>query len=149
MSGYVWTRVLAPIIVGFGVTFLFIFILFETFGISEYVWPILFPIFTGTFGIIILLSFIIGIISNKGCKVPTDQEMVQHKLVPKYPTHESASTDYPSYDIGTAGAAYIIPLYCPHCMNKLELNRVEWIGAHELTCPSCFSVVQVGVQENF
>lgn len=135
LNRFIWTRVVLPIIIGFGGTFLFIFILFETLGITEYVWPILFPIFATMFGIFIFVAIIGGI----ACKVPNEQTMAQRTYAqPTYPTYDSRST----------GAVYIVPLYCPHCMNKLELDKVDWIGSSELTCPSCFSVVQAGVREN-
>jgi hypothetical protein len=126
-------------LIGFGITFVFIFILFDILGISEYVWPILVPILTTTFGIVFFIFVIIAIVSSQGCNKPSDQEMVQRASYQKYT----------SYDSITIGAAYVIPVYCPQCMNKLELDKVEWIGSSELTCPSCFSVVQASVREEF
>lgn len=136
-------------IIGFGITFLFIFFMFEAFGISEYVWPILFPILTTTFGIFLFVFCIIGLVSSKGCNAPSDQEMVQYTSYPQYREFDSSTIEYPSYDSVSTGAVYVIPLYCPHCMNKIELSSVEWIGPNEFTCQNCHSVVQVGVRENF
>lgn len=138
-----------PIVIGIGATFIFIFIMFETFGISEYVWPILFPILSTTFGIILFVFCLVGLVSSKGCNVPSDQRMTQHTLYPRYPRYDSSTIDLPTYDSVTTGAVYVIPTYCPSCMSRLELNKAEWIGPNEFTCPSCFSVVQVGVRENF
>lgn len=141
LNRFIWTRVILPIIIGFGGTFLFIFILFESLGIGEYVWPILVPIFVGTFGIMAIILIILGIVCRTSDgRVPNDQTMVQRAYAqPTYPTYDSPST----------GSVYVIPVYCPHCMNKLELDRVEWIGSSDLTCPSCLNVVQAGVRENF
>jgi len=136
-------------LIGFGITFVFIFILFEILGISELVWPILVPILTTTFGMVFFIFVIIAIVSSQGCNRPSDQEMVQRASYQKYPSHDSTTSEYPTYDSITIGAAYVIPVYCPQCMNKLELDKVEWIGSSELTCPSCFSVVQASVREEF
>ncbi len=136
-------------IIGFGVTFLFIFIMFEAFGISELVWPILFPILTTTFVTFFVVFCIIGLASGKAFKVPSDQEMAKLTSYPRYREHDGAITEYPTYDSLSTGAVYVIPLYCPHCMNKLELSKAEWIGPNELTCQNCQSIVQVGVRENF
>jgi hypothetical protein len=126
-------------IIGFGGMFLFIYIMFESMGIGEYVFPILIPIFGWTFGIMAFVLIILGIACRVGGKVPSDRVMVQHQyLQPTYPTYDSPIT----------GSVYVIPVYCPHCMNRLELDRVEWIGSSDLTCPSCLRVVQGGVREN-
>jgi hypothetical protein len=127
-------------IIVFGGTFLFIFILFESFGITEYVWPILFPILGWTFGIMFFVFLIVGIACRAAGGIPSDQTMVKQTYTqPTYPTYDSPST----------GTVYVVPVYCPHCMNKIELDRVEWVGSSDLTCPSCMSVVQAGVRENF
>jgi len=149
LSSYVWTRVFLPIIIGFSVTFLFLFILFETLDLSEYVWPILFPILGGTFGLMLFTFCIVGLVLSKGCNVPSDQEMVQHAFYPPYSGYDTTSTEYPTHDSVITGAVYVIPLYCPHCMDKLELGKAKWIGSNELTCPSCYRVIQIGVRENF
>ena len=141
MSSVVWKRIVLSIIIVFGGSFFFIYILFEILGITEYVWPILFPIFGMIFGIFALVLLLVGIACRiAGGAVPSDQTMVRR--VYKQPT-------YPTYDSPSTGSLYVIPVYCPHCMNKLELDRVEWVGSSDLTCPSCMSVVQAGVRENF
>ena len=128
-----------PIIFGLGITFLFIFIMFESLGITEYVWPILFPILAWTLGLMAFALIIVGIACRAGVSIPSDQAMVQRTYL--QPTS-------PIYDSPSIGAVYVVPLYCPHCMNRLELDRVEWIGPSDLTCPSCLRVVQAGVREN-
>jgi hypothetical protein len=123
----------------FGGTFLLIYFIFESFGITEYVWPILFPILGWTFGIMFFVFLIAGIACRAGGRIPSDQAMVQRTYAqPTYPTYDSPST----------GSVYVIPVYCPHCMNKIELDRAEWIGSNDLTCPSCMRVVQAGIREN-
>ena len=133
-------RVFLPIIIGFGGTFLLVFVIFEYFGITELVWPIMFPIIGWTFGVMIFVMIIAGIACKAGGGVPSDQTMVKRTYAqPTYPTYDSPST----------GSVYVIPVYCPHCMNKLELDNVEWIGSGDLICPSCLRTVQAGVRENF
>jgi hypothetical protein len=127
-------------IVIFGGVLLMLYFMFESFGIGEYVWPILIPIFGWTFGIMAVVCIIIGVAVRAGGGIPSDQTMVRRAYVqPSYPTYESPST----------GAVYVIPVYCPHCMNKLDLDNVEWIGSADLICPSCQRTVQAGVRENF
>jgi hypothetical protein len=126
-------------IVVFGGVFLLLYIMFESFGITEYVWPILFPILAWTFGIMFFIFLIVGIACRAGGGITRDQTMVRRTYAqPTYPTYDSPST----------GSVYVVPVYCPHCMNKLELDRVEWVGSSDLTCPSCLNVVQAGVREN-
>jgi hypothetical protein len=127
-------------IIGFGGTFLLIFIIFEYFGITDVVWPIVFPILGWTFGIILFAMLIAGVACRVGGGVPIDQAMVRRTYTqPGYPTYDGSST----------GSVYVIPVYCPHCMNRLELDRVEWIGPGDLTCPNCLRTVQAGVRENY
>jgi hypothetical protein len=141
LSSIIWKRVVLPIIIGLGITFLFIFIMFESIGIGEYVWPILFPIFAWTFGIMAIVIIILGVAcrATEG-RVPSDQTMVRRTY---------AQQTYPTYDSPATGSVYVVPVYCPHCSNKLELDRVEWVGSSDLTCPSCLNAVQAGVRENF
>ncbi|MHA1963715.1 MAG: hypothetical protein ACXACG_04355 [Candidatus Thorarchaeota archaeon] len=139
MSNSVCTRVAMIMIVVFGGVFLLLYIMFESFGITEYVWPILFPILAWTFGIMFFIFLIVGIACRAGGGITRDQTMVRRTYAqPTYPTYDSPST----------GSVYVVPVYCPHCMNKLELDRVEWVGSSDLTCPSCLNVVQAGVREN-
>ena len=124
----------------FGGTFFFISIMFMWLGIGEAVWPILFPILAGTFGVIVFVFIIVGAALRVGGRVPSDQMMVRMSYTqPTYPTYDSPST----------GSVYVIPVYCPQCLSKLELDRVEWIGPEDLTCPNCLSAVQAGLRENF
>ena len=140
MSSVVWKRIVLPIIIVFGGSFFFIYILFEILGITEYVWPILFPIFGMIFGIFALVLLLVGIACRiAGGAIPSDQTMVRRAY---------AQPTYPTYDSPATGSVYVVPVYCPHCMNKLELDKVEWVGSSDLTCPNCLSVVQAGVREN-
>ncbi len=127
-------------IVVFGGVFLLIYFMFEYFGITEIVWPILFPIFGMTFGIMFFVLLIVGFACRAAGGVPSGQAMVPQTY--KQPT-------YPTYDSPSVGTVYVVPMYCPNCMSKLELDRVEWIGSSDLTCPNCLSAVQAEIRENF
>ena len=126
-------------IIGFGVTFLFIYFMFESLGITEYVWPILVPILGWTFGLMVVIIIIASVACKACIGIPTDQTMVRQTYVQQ---------TYPTYDSPATGSVYVVPVYCPNCLNKLELDKVEWVGSNDLTCPSCLSVVQAGVREN-
>lgn len=141
MSDNVCARVAIIMVVVFGGTFFLIYLMFEYFGITEYVWPILFPIFGWTFGIMFFVLVIIGVACKAaGGSFPNDQTMVQRTYT--QPT-------FPTYDSPSVGTVYVVPMYCPNCMSKLELDRVEWIGSSDLTCPNCLSAVQAEIRENF
>ena len=92
------------------------------------------------FGVMFITLLIAGIVCKVGGgRTPSVEGMILRPYSqPTYPTYDSPST----------GAVYVVPVYCPHCMNKIELDRVEWIGSSDLTCPSCMRVVQAGVHEN-
>ncbi len=140
MSSKIWPRVFILLILGLILPFLFIYFLFESLGISEHVWPILFPILATTFGIIIVIFIFIAIACKAGSGITT---------LPSAIPHSYGQTTFPRHDIPSTGASYVIPLYCPHCKNQLELDKVEWIGSSELTCPRCYNVVQARVREDF
>ncbi len=107
-------------------------------GITEYAWPFLFPIFGITLVLFMITLIIIGFVCKAQGNFPKDDQSV----------HPSHSMQMFSADSITAGAVYVIPVYCPNCQNKLELNRVDWIDSGELTCPSCFSTIQSSIRED-
>ena len=124
----------------FGSLFVLMYFIFEYFEITEYVWPIVFPILAMSFGVMLFVFLIIAVAIRSVGRISSDQAMVRRTYVqPTFPTYDSPST----------GSVYVIPVYCPHCMNKLELDNVEWIGSEDLICPSCQRTVQAGVRENF
>lgn len=125
-------------IIGFLSIFGLMWLMFEIMGITEYVWPILFPIFGMTIGIFMITLIIIGIVCRAQGTFSNDDQKV----------HPNHSMQKYSADSITTGAVYIIPVYCPNCQNKLELDRVDWIDSGELTCPSCFSTIQSSIREN-
>ncbi len=125
-------------IIGFLIMFGVIWLIFEIVGITEYVWPILFPIFGMTLGIFLITLIIIGLVCRAQGNFPYDNQIV----------HPSQSIQMYPADSITAGAVYVIPVYCPNCQNKLELNRVDWIDSGELSCPNCFSTIQSRIRED-
>jgi hypothetical protein len=112
--------------------------MFESLGIGEFVWPILWPILGGTFGIMALVCIVSAVACNANQRVPSDTEMIQRTYAqPMYRTGDYAE-----------GSVYTVPVYCPHCKYKLEMNQVEWVGSSELTCPNCFRVIEAGIREH-
>ncbi len=115
-----------------------LYFLFDALGVGDIVWPILFPILGGTFGIMFIVLVIVGL-ACKGCQGPSSgAEKVRHTY--SQPTYHTG--DY------SEGAVYTVPVYCPHCKYNIELNQVEWVGSSELTCPNCFRIVEAGIREN-
>ena len=86
-----------------------------------------------------IIVVIAGIACTVGGNAPSEEVMVRRT----YPQPTYLTGDY------SDGAMYTVPMYCPHCKSKIELNQVDWIGSSELTCSNCFRVVQTGVRENF
>ena len=115
-----------------------IYLMFEALGIGEYVWPILWPILGGTFGIMLIVMVIAGAACRVGQGASNNDVMTRHTYA--QPTYRTG--DY------SEGSLYTVPVYCPHCKHKLELNQVEWVGSSELTCPNCFRVVEAGIREH-
>ena len=125
-------------IVGFLIMFGVIWLMFELMGITEFVWPILFPTFAITLGIFLITLIVIGLVCRAQSNSLADDQIGQ-------PSH---STQMYSADSIAAGAVYVIPVYCPNCQNKLELDRVDWNDSGDLTCPSCFSTIQSSIRED-
>ena len=121
-----------------GSMFLFLYLMFESLGIGEFVWPILFPILGGTFGIMIVIVVVVTVLCRAGQGQQSDFGTVQRTYI--QPTYRTG--DY------SDGAVYTVPVYCPHCKYNIELNQVEWVGSSELTCPSCHRVIQAGIREH-
>lgn len=135
----IWLRVLIPLILGLCLPFVFLYYMFETMGISEYVWPILFPILSTIFGIFAVVLITVGIACRAGSGIIAHQSTSQ-------PNYHQPPFSHP--DIPSTGASYVIPLYCPYCGNQYELNRLDWIGTNEFSCPRCYNAVQVGIRED-
>ncbi|MGY5864522.1 MAG: hypothetical protein RTV41_07940 [Candidatus Thorarchaeota archaeon] len=138
MTRYILARVGLGIAIVIGGTFFVLYMMFESLGIGEYVWPILWPILGGTFGIMALVCIVSAVACNVNQGVPSDKQMIRRTYAqPMYRTGDYAE-----------GSVYTVPVYCPHCKYKLEMDQVEWVGSSELTCPNCFRVVEAGIREH-
>ena len=70
-----------------------LYIMFESLGIAEYVWPILIPIFSWTFGVMFFIFLLIWVAVKVGGGNMSDQTMVRRTYVrPSYPAYEQQST---------------------------------------------------------
>ncbi len=54
-----------------------------------------------------------------------------------------------SYDPGNerSRAYYRIPLYCPHCKDRVDLQRIHWIEAQTFVCQNCMGKVRAESSE--
>ena len=118
--------------------FLLLYIMFESFGIGEIVWPILWPILFGIFGIMVVIFGVTFALCRFDSQVSSDN--MTHRRTYTQPMYRTG--DY------TEGSFYTVPVYCPHCRYKLEMNQVEWVGSSELACPNCLRVIEAGIREN-
>jgi hypothetical protein len=122
----------------FGGILLILYFMFESLGIGVYVWPILLPTFAGTFGIIVIILIVTIVVCSTTQGIPSDDKMVQRTYAqPLYRTGDYAD-----------GSVYTVPVYCPYCKYRLEMNQVEWVGSSELTCPNCFRTIEAGIREH-
>jgi hypothetical protein len=118
--------------------FIILYFMFESFGIGEFVWPILWPILLGIFGMMVVIFGVTFALCRFEPQVSSDSKRFQRTY------------DQPMYRTGdyAEGSVYTVPVYCPHCKYKLEMNNVEWVGSSEMTCPNCFRVIEAGIREN-
>jgi hypothetical protein len=49
-----------------------------------------------------------------------------------------------SYNPGdrSSGGYYRIPLYCPHCSDRIDLQSIHWIDPLTLVCQNCMGKVE-------
>jgi hypothetical protein len=120
---------------------IFVMVLFQFLGITEYVYPIVIPIFVGT-GLI--FAFVFGIIMYAVRSATRKTMQLDQSLVRSYDASMVAS-DY--LDQYPPGASYEIPVYCPYCQESIELDMVEWISSSSLVCAYCRNQVRVEVSE--
>ena len=124
------------------VTFLGIYLLFESLEIGEYVWPILFPTFGWTFAIMIFVFGIVALTTRSACNAPRSYPM-ESTISDVY----EQGYDFDSMPSYSRGAVRAIPVYCPYCARSLNLDEVMWVSMDSLVCPSCNSTVRAEIRE--
>lgn len=117
-----------------------VIIVLETFGVLEYVLPVIMPMFFS----IILMSCVVGLavirisrLIQRSAYTSTDgltSSLEQQNLV-----------DSSEIPLRRRSGFFMIPLYCPHCGNPLDLQRVDWSSSRTLTCPSCYHEIDVKI----
>lgn len=130
------------LVLSIGGPFLLTILILEWFGVGEYVYPILFPIFGG---IGFILLFVFGIMCFAVRASVERNTQLQGAVRSGYEVQEFSGGDY--FAPRSPGSVFIIPTYCPYCHESIELHRSEWSGSMNLICPSCGHLVNVTISE--
>ncbi|MHA1934912.1 MAG: hypothetical protein ACW97A_06485 [Candidatus Thorarchaeota archaeon] len=133
MSNGVAVRIALGIFLTFIISIASILWMFEWIGISEFVFPILLPIFGYTILIMFVITSVIFVAVRRSQNLISTATWSQRG-------YTSQSLQPSAIDFRPV---YIIPMKCPGCDRELELSQVEWRDKFTIVCPSCFSDVNV------
>ena len=129
MSNVSAIRIASIIFLSFIIPIVFLLWLFNSLGISEFVFPILLPIFGYTILIMFVITAVIFVAVRRSQNLISTSAWSQRGF-----TQQPRTTYRP---------IYIIPMKCHGCERELELSQVEWRDKFTIVCPSCFSDVNV------
>ncbi|MGY5876381.1 MAG: hypothetical protein RTU30_11600 [Candidatus Thorarchaeota archaeon] len=108
--------------------------IFEMVGIMEYAGPFLWPIFTGTIIMIIVMMLVISgvVFLAKRAQFTSEQPSVSYTPEVQY----------------SRDAYFAVPTRCPSCQEAIELDRVSWTGPQTMSCSNCFGTIHIRIREN-
>ncbi|MHA1905491.1 MAG: hypothetical protein ACXADL_14420 [Candidatus Thorarchaeota archaeon] len=129
MSNVSAVRIASIIFLSFIIPIAFLLWLFDSLGISEFVFPILLPIFGYTILIMFVITAVIFVAVRRSQNLISTSTWSQRGI-----TQQPRRIHRP---------VYMIPMECPGCGRELELSQVEWRDRFTIVCPSCFSDVNV------
>ncbi|MHA1909956.1 MAG: hypothetical protein ACW98Y_21870 [Candidatus Thorarchaeota archaeon] len=133
MSNVSAVRIASIIFLSFIIPIAFLLWLFDSLGISEFVFPILLPIFGYTILIMFVITAVIFVAVRRSQDLFSTSTWSQRGIT-QQPFQQRASSYKP---------VYIIPMECTSCGRELELSHVEWRDKFTIVCPSCFSDINV------
>ncbi len=121
-----------------------VLIFLQALGIGEYVFPILVPIIIGLVATFCLIGLVFAFVGRAEIRRGVD---LDRAVRAGYEAQMFTAGDYTrAYG---PGATFSIPVYCPHCQSRIELDRVHWIGPQTLVCQECRNSVDVDISEEF
>ena len=113
-----------------------IYIIFESLGIMEFVGPYFWYPFLGTIIIVLVTGAIMtGVIFRSRKRFASLNESNYQSFI------ETPEKQY------SRSAYFAVPTRCPSCNEPIELDRVSWTGPQTLSCPNCFTSINVPVRE--
>jgi hypothetical protein len=130
------------LILSFGLPLLLTVFILEWFGVGQYVYPILIPIFGG---IAFVFVFVFGIVCFAVRASVGRTTQLQGSVHSGYEAQEFTRGDY--FAPRSPGSVFVIPTYCPHCQEGIELHRAGWSGSMNLICSNCGHLVNVSISE--
>lgn len=90
------------------------------------------PLAVGLTGFVLIMIFALALASRK-------------QLFVSVAPLEGASYDPRDME---SEAFYTIPMYCPHCKDKIDLQRIHWLDKLTLVCQNCMGKVAAKVSED-
>jgi hypothetical protein len=113
-----------------------IFVVFESLGIMEYVGPYFWYPFLGTIIIILLTGAIMTIVIFRARRRFASLNESSYQSFIEAPEKQYSRSAY-----------FAVPTRCPSCHEPIELDQVSWTGPQTLSCPNCFTSVNVHIRE--
>jgi len=113
-------------------------VVLETLGVAEYALPIMLPIFFTMLVVLGLLGSTILYVSRISQK---SQSLMTDGLITS--ADQQIADGSSSVYVRRQGGHFMIPMYCPHCGNGIDLQRVDWSSSRAFTCPTCYHEIDV------
>lgn len=115
-----------------------VIIVMGSFGVAEYILPILIPSFLS----MILIACFAGIAVFAGSRMVNRARYLTSDGTVTSPQGQIPD-GLPEFSVPHQKRFFMIPVYCPHCGNALDLQRVGWSTSKTLTCPDCDHEIDV------
>jgi hypothetical protein len=116
----------------------FVAMYLESMGVLQYVLPYMLP---GLFMTILLFSAL-GVVLAVASRTARQRGYSTDPELTSLPQERTSEISF-GLPTRTQSGFFIIPRYCPHCGNPLDLQQVDWSSSRSLTCPTCYNEVDV------
>jgi len=100
-------------------------ILLDTVGLLHSEIMLVFPMALGFFGFVLIMIFGFALASRK--------QLFEHAAPMEGAYYDPRELSADTY--------YKIPVYCPHCKDRIDLMRIHWIDPMTLVCQNCMGKV--------
>ncbi len=130
----VWLVLILTMVAPLGIVMLY----FDYLGISEYVSPILMPTLITMVLVFSTVAIVLAVVTRGARQYEAVSEGVMPVTFDEPAQSESLGQIKPR-----SRAFLMVPMYCPHCGNPLEMQHTEWVSPRRFVCPACFRDVDV------
>jgi len=138
MSKVAYTGICAIVGVSCILPIVFVAVYLESIGVLQYILPYMVPSLFMTILLFSVLCVVLAFVSRtarqRGYSV--DAELTG------LPEERASGISF-GLPTRTQSGFFIIPRYCPHCGNPLDLQQVDWSSSRSLTCPTCYNEVDI------